>query len=391
MSSRPEIQKRRANMMGKLNGQTLGGKGAYLSFPAKPMPHGLLLQFKSYDYNKYVNGIKVIVGEDNKGKKTTSFKESDNLGFVNTLAEGYFNATEGKPELTHDTALELPFPRTLQDNQNIRVQQFERDFLYERIASGLAAFQGDGGLGGMAENMLAGLEGFANKAYEGIKGAGSSVSEKGVMGALVDAMKAGASNAASFDSSKATALAGYLARNFISGEIAKSISVVGERVVNPQETLSFSGVDLRNFTFTWDLYPSNQNDSDNIKGIIRLLKQKALPTVEDIGGGGLGARAFLNYPSVVELNLLGVDESHFTRFKRCMIQSVNVDYGGGGMPEIIKGGKPAVVSLSVTFSELQIHTAEDYGAKDSSTDGEDILGNAIQAASTAKESSPETG
>jgi hypothetical protein len=377
-STRPEISKRRANMMGKLNGQTIGGKGSYFSFPSKPMPHGLLLQFKKYDYNTYVNGIKAIVGEDDKGKASTSFKENNKLGFVNTLTDRDFDAVAGKPQLTQETAIELPFPRTLQDNQNIRVQQFERDFLYERLASGLAAFQDDGGVGGMAKNMLDGLKGIANQGYEAIKSLGDG--EGGVIDKLVGAMKAGAANAGSFDSSKATALAGYLARNFISGEITKSISVVGERVVNPQETLSFSGVDLRNFTFTWDLYPSNQNDSESIKNIVRLLKQKALPQVEDLGGGGIGARAFLNYPSIVELNLLGVDESHFMRFKRCMIQSVNVDYGGGGMPEILKGGKPAVVSISITFSELQINTAEDYGAADVGDGGTDLSAVVLGAA-----------
>ena len=386
-STRPEISKRRANMMGKMNGQTLGGKGSYYSFPSKPMPHGLLLQFKKYDYNTYVNGIKAIVGEDDKGKKSTSFRENvDGIGFVNTLTDSLFNdANKAKPQLTQETAIELPFPRTLQDNQNIRVQQFERDFLYERVASGLAAFQDDGGIGGMGQNMLDGLKGIANQGYDAIKSIGKG--EGTVIEKLVDAMKAGASSAASFDSSKATALAGYLARNFISGEITKSISVVGERVVNPQETLSFSGVDLRSFTFTWDLYPSNQNDSENIKNIVRLLKQKALPQVEDLGGGGIGARAFLNYPSIVELNLLGVDESHFMRFKRCMIQSVNVDYGGGGMPEILKGGKPAVVSISITFSELQINTAEDYGAADIGDGGTDLSSVVLGAAKN--DSSPE--
>ena len=42
------------------------------------------------------------------------------------------------------------------------------------------------------------------------------------------------------------------------------------------------------------------------------------------------------------------------------------------MPEILKGGKPAGVSLSITFSELQINTAEDYGAPDVGFGGDDI-------------------
>ena len=45
-----------------------------------------------------------------------------------------------------------------------------------------------------------------------------------------------------------------------------------------------------------------------------------------------------------------------------MIQNVTVDYGAGGMPEIMKGGVPAAVTLTITFSEIQIQTAQDYGA-----------------------------
>jgi hypothetical protein len=30
------------------------------------------------------------------------------------------------------------------------------------------------------------------------------------------------------------------------------------------------------------------------------------------------------------------------------------------MPQIIKGGVPAAVTLSISFSEVQIHTRDDY-------------------------------
>jgi hypothetical protein len=364
MSSRPELLKKRMqNNMGKLNGQTLdgGGENGYYSFPSKPMPHGLLLQFKNYDYQRYVSGIEKV--KDKNGDDL--IRENSNLGFVPTLAQAFSSEGDNqqKPDLKQSTALELPFPRTLQDSQGIRIQQFERDFLYERIASGLASFDEGGGLSNMFGNITDTASQLLDSAVSYGKSAGKTANEQGIGTAMFEALKSGASAVGSFDSSKAAAMAGYLARNFISGEIAKSISVVGERVVNPQETLSFSGVDLRNFTFSWDLYPSNKKDTQNITNIIKLLKQKALPQVENAGAGGVTARAFLNYPSIVELNLLGVQEEHFMRFKRCMIQNVTADYGAGGMPEIIKGGVPAAVSLSITFMELQIHTAEDYGAE----------------------------
>ena len=363
-TSRPELLKLRSQRDndGRRNGKTMG---SYLSFPTKPMPHGLLLQFKSYNYKDYVSAITKTT--DKAGK--TKIEENKNLGFVPSIA-GYNLTNEAgsnKPVISSSDAIELPFPRTLQDSTNIRVQQFERDFLYERLASGIASFNdGEGGLSNFFSGVAGATENLLDSTFNAFKSAGQNAGNDGVVQTLFGAIKASAQKMGNFDTNQAMAMAGYLARNFIPGEIAKSVGVVSQKTVNPQETLSFSGVDLRNFTFSWDLYPSNPSDTQAINKIINRLKMKALPTTQSAAGTAT-ARAFLNYPDIVELNLLGVKEDHFMRFKRCMIQSVTVDYGAGGMPEIIKGGVPAAITLTVTFSEIQIQTAHDYGADPTDT------------------------
>jgi|TARA_B100001093_G_scaffold110887_1_gene103213 hypothetical protein len=363
-TSRPELLKLRSQRDndGRRNGKTMG---SYLSFPTKPMPHGLLLQFKSYNYKDYVSAITKTT--DKAGK--TKIEENKNLGFVPSIA-GYNLTNEAgsnKPVISSSDAIELPFPRTLQDSTNIRVQQFERDFLYERLASGIASFNdGEGGLSNFFSGVAGATENLLDSTFNAFKSAGQNAGNDGVVQTLFGAIKGAAQKMGNFDTNQAMAMAGYLARNFIPGEIAKSVGVVSQKTVNPQETLSFSGVDLRNFTFSWDLYPSNPSDTQAINKIINRLKMKALPTTQSAAGTAT-ARAFLNYPDIVELNLLGVKEDHFMRFKRCMIQSVTVDYGAGGMPEIIKGGVPAAITLTVTFSEIQIQTAHDYGADPTDT------------------------
>ncbi len=363
-TSRPELLKLRSQRDndGRRNGKTMG---SYLSFPTKPMPHGLLLQFKSYNYKDYVSAITKTT--DKAGK--TKIEENKNLGFVPSIA-GYNLTNEAgsnKPVISSSDAIELPFPRTLQDSTNIRVQQFERDFLYERLASGIASFNdGEGGLSNFFSGVAGATENLLDSTFNAFKSAGQNAGNDGVVQTLFGAIKGAAQKMGNFDTNQAMAMAGYLARNFIPGEIAKSVGVVSQKTVNPQETLSFSGVDLRNFTFSWDLYPSNPSDTQSINKIINRLKMKALPTTQSAAGTAT-ARAFLNYPDIVELNLLGVKEDHFMRFKRCMIQSVTVDYGAGGMPEIIKGGVPAAITLTVTFSEIQIQTAHDYGADPTDT------------------------
>jgi len=361
-TSRPQLLKERSQRDndGRRSGKTLG---SYMSFPTKPLPHGLLLQFKSYNYSEYVSAISQVLDKDRK--PTGKVQENQNLGFVPALTSNQFSGSEKSPQITSQTAIELPFPRTLQDSTNIRVQQFERDFLYERLASGIASFNdGNGGLGNFFSNVGTAAASLMDGTTNYMKAMGSQANEKGMIEAMAGALSAGADKLSQFNTQKAIGMAGYLARNFIPGEIAKSVGVVSQRTVNPQETLSFSGVDLRNFTFSWDLYPSNADDTTRIRKIVKLLKQKSLPTSEAADVGGTTARAFLNYPDIVELNLLGVQEDHFMRFKRCMIQNVTVDYGAGGMPEIMKGGVPAAVTLTITFSEIQIQTAQDYGAEE---------------------------
>ena len=47
-------------------------------------------------------------------------------------------------------------------------------------------------------------------------------------------------------------------------------------------------------------------------------------------------------------------------FKRAMISQFEVNYSGAGMPAFVEGGKPAVITMSMTLTEIDIHTAEDY-------------------------------
>lgn len=354
MTARPELIKKRQGAFG--NGKTMG---KYFSFPTKPMPHGLLMQFKDYNYNAYVNTIRSEIGKKNNPLEDKDRTKANDVTFNDT---GYrvVNELTAGTEIDSTHAIELPFPRQLTDTTNIRVNQFERDFLYERVVSGLASLDGDGNFG---QNAAAVAKDF----LAGVRQAGRDIIDNPIeLAKTALAQSKSLMNMAGQDANKAAAIAAYLGRNFISGEIAKSMGVVGERTVNPQETLNFSGVDLRNFSFTWDLYPTNVDDTKSITNIVNFIKGKSLPQVDGVDGVGGLQRAFLKYPSVVELNLLGVQEKHFMRFKRCMISNVTVDYGAGGMPEIIKGGVPAAVSLSIAFSEIQIHTQDDYMKEDGS-------------------------
>ena len=328
-SSRPELKRKQGRS------SRLGGT-SYV-FPSIPHPHGLQMIFMDYDYNRFINNM-------TEGATLTT-SNADDPNAVRKL--GFVADANVAPEVESYVNVELPFPRALQDQNRINNQAYERSFLFERLTSSLAAagdFSGIvGSLGGIAKDVLGAIRGAAS---------GEGDTTEAVSKVLAD-------------NSLTQNLAGgaqYLARSFLPGDLQKQAAGVGGIVANPLQTLAFTGVDLKSYTFTWDLFPSSKADSDRIKKIVNLLKHKALPQV---GAGeatvqGMN-RAFLKYPSVVRLNLIGVDESHFVRFKPAMLTDVSVDYSGpASQVGIMKGGRPAAVTLTLSFTELTIHTSEDY-------------------------------
>jgi len=312
-----------------------------LSFPAKTLPHSIQMIFHKYDYSKYA--ASAIIQNQIPLRPVAS---NPNLGFVPQK-----NSVQQKST----GSLELPFPRTLRDATGVQVTSFERDFLYERLASGVASLSNMSG-----DDILAGLGGVIGAGLAGVREGGAAVVRDGPAAAVAAAMQKLFANVGS-DTAKSVAT--FLAKKYLPGDLAKTVSAVAGQVVNPQQTLAFEGVNLREFTFEWDLFPSNLEDTKQITNIVNFLKRQMLPGTSGIANVSGLEKAFLQYPSVVELSLLGVQEAHFMRFKRAMIDNVSVDYtGGGNQVSIIKGGVPASVTLSISFKELTIQTAEDYGA-----------------------------
>lgn len=321
-SSRPEAVRNR-----KTKRQT------YLSFPSVPMPHGFQMIFKEYDYSEFVSNAGRVAGS---------------LGLNRQI-------TKNTPIATEQASIELPFPRTLTDSNSIRVSSFERDFITERIAGVIGGVQT-----GSVSNLPEQIKGAANAIAGKIEQFGAAAANPKQL--LNDVT----STIGSLNIGNAARIATYILRNYLPADLAKSVNAATGAAINPNETLAFDGVDLRSYSFSWDLFPSSKSDSEQIRQIIRFLKLKTLPRtssegLENLGLGGLDvSRAFLRYPNVVLINLLGVDETHWMRFKPAMVKDINVDYGAGGSIGVLEGGKPAGVTLTIGFSELSIHTANDY-------------------------------
>lgn len=300
---------------------------SYQCFPEQPHPHSCLLVFKEFDYSP--------------------IKQGSNPTGLRTIFQSAFGERSSGVGLRSSNAIELPFPKTLVDNTNLRINSFERDPFTESIAGKIKAFM-DGETGGTTTADIPKL----------LEGMGAS------MGAAMGGNSIGqnindlASKFLGSDVKDVATGAQYLLRKAIPGDISRSIDLVTGQTINPRETLSFEGVNLRTHQLNWDLFPNSKADSQRIKNIVDIIKRKSLPEVTDIDGV---PKAFLQYPSVVDIYLIGVNSEHFIKYKTSMITEFAVDYGAAGGVAIMKGGKPNGVNIALNLTELEIETAHDYG------------------------------
>jgi len=318
--------------------------GDRLQWPAGQFPHGIQFIFKDYDYSEIVGGSKI-----------------GNLSSDGGAGQQWLTAKNRRAKEKDSFVLELPFPTSLQDSTGVQIQGFERGFIEEFLTNAAVGFADDPI--GAATAMGNAIASAAGGAAGGIAGGDFS----GVFGD--DA--SGKQNAGMFKR-----LVGTLGTSILGqlGMGEKSIGAALGSVTNPLTTLHFSGVNLRSFTFAWSLYPANATEATDIRDIVRRVKSKILPMTQglrpageaaagitEFTQGGL-ARAYLKYPSVVFINLLGVNESHYPKFKVCMCGGIDINYAHNGGVAIAKGGVPMGISISMSFQELEIQTAEDYGS-----------------------------
>lgn len=261
-----------------------------------------------------------------------------------------FNATRSNSHQVLNDSVTLPVPMNLQDNLNLK------------IGSGNM-----GALGGITADILSG-GGAADTAKNTIDSAltkGQSYGDK-----YNAALKANDNNQMRAVASLVGTAAneGYQIMKYFGKPVVDAISpgvglaldTYNGTAVNPHVAIEFDGVGLKRHTFEWTFSPKSEAEAEELRKVVKLFKQKALPRYKAInnGQGSLG-RGLLEYPSLVNIFFVGIDPAYFWYFKPCMISSFNVNYSPQGV-SIAKGGKPTAMTIQIELQEATIHTAEDY-------------------------------
>jgi len=148
-------------------------------------------------------------------------------------------------------------------------------------------------------------------------------------------------------------------------DLNQVISRASGNVFNQNVELLFNGVTMRPaFSFSFDMVPRSEEESDRIKDIIRTLKTNMTPRkgTPETNGGGL----FVKAPNVFKLEYMsgGIHHPFLHRFKPCALTQMSVNYNGSGQYATYSNATPVHMQLTLQFQELSPLYSEDYDTEE---------------------------
>lgn len=133
-------------------------------------------------------------------------------------------------------------------------------------------------------------------------------------------------------------------------DVKSLLSASSKTSLNPFKEVIFEAVDFRKFAFRYKFLPRNQAETKEIEDIIKLFKFHMHPEMS-------AGKLFFIYPSEFNISYYfdGKENSYFHKFAPCVLESMEVSYGGEQF-SAFRDGAPTEVNLSLVFSETEILT-----------------------------------
>lgn len=126
-------------------------------------------------------------------------------------------------------------------------------------------------------------------------------------------------------------------------------------VYNPQQQLLFNGIDFRTYQMSFTFTPYSKAEAEAVKNIIRAFRKCAAPTVVTEAAG-----FFFNPPGMVDIKFYkdGVENTNLHKLKRCVLESVTVNYAPNGWTAM-QDGMPMQTTMTLSFKETQLVDSND--------------------------------
>ena len=231
----------------------------------------------------------------------------------------------------------LPIPENIQDSNAVN---WGDDSINGLAAAGIKATKSAIESGNIAKGIYEGVKDFGGNALDA---AGDATARQ---------------VASSFFASKAVNILG--GNTSLDGVLARSSG----QIINPNMELLFNGVTLRSFSFSFDLAPRDERESDTIKRMLRIFKQNMQAKKSSDGGNSSGL--FLRSPNVFQLNYKTGRRNHnfLHKFKPMALLNMAVNYTGAGTYATYEDTTPVHMKLDLSFQELNPVYSEDYDSED---------------------------
>ena len=129
-------------------------------------------------------------------------------------------------------------------------------------------------------------------------------------------------------------------------------------ILNPNLESLFQGVKLRQFPFTFEFFPRNYNEGQQVKMIIKVLKRSMAARNNKKKGKGI----FIKQPDIFQLEYMQGSSEHpfLNKFLPSHLTDMKINYSQSGTYSTFHDGTPTHMTVSCSFQEVNPVYQEDY-------------------------------
>ena len=135
------------------------------------------------------------------------------------------------------------------------------------------------------------------------------------------------------------------------GDSAGKVSRLAGYPINPRVEVMFAKTNLRQFVFEFLMAPRNEQESENMKAIIRTLRFHSAPELDSSTAGFTWIP-----PAEFDFTFYnkGVENTNIPRVNTCVLDRIEVDYAPQGVYSTFSNGHPVAARLSLGVREIEV-------------------------------------
>ena len=331
IKKREEARKRKID---SINYEDTGGLPKNLRYPYARIEDGMdFLKIQIATYTPPDLNLEALLNvknpeKDVTGDTATVSRGSGSFALTNATDSNTNVGNGGRVLKRPKHTIFLPIPRQIQDANSVSYDSSKLDPLE---AAGAAIIK---------QGIESPSIGLVQKALGAIVGDGAEI-----IGENTDAI--------------ASAIAGRAIGALGGNVTANALIARGSgAILNPNLESLFQGVKLRQFPFTFEFFPRNPTEAEQVRLIIRVLKRSMAARNNGDKGGGV----FIKQPDIFQLQYMKGSSEHpfLNKFLPMHLTDMKINYAASGTYSTFYDGTPSHMSVSCSFQEVNPVYQEDF-------------------------------